>query len=1049
MTIPTGPDSQLSTGIIGSRQLVAVQTFAIARLTSDPVALIPGTFIAVTGRGPKDSNESGKTSFLAAVALLLGDPEWQITSNGTANTVNLLFEPVIAGASTQLVDAADRGYIAGVFAESDGSRPHSVWLQISNDSPHVQVRHNPGVHLLTDGTDDERHRAAPAFYQQLGVEAVGSSEYANQLYGRSPKVLAYVASRGQVRSRPSLLKLEAGTYSPDHIGDALITLSGRSSLLEHDKGQRKALEDKRAKYAKALQRHEEALAREDTMLREAEARDELRRKIGSAVADRRAALARTLLDETARLRSAEVLLPQTAATLKTTTDLLGHLEAQKTAASNLTGLERARETAEQTKEQCLTDLTNAQTEERHLVEELTKAQKTLDEARNLSATHPGETAAALQEQLTLLAQQTAEAEINCGIAQRDARHYADQLRKAEQGQAGLVGEVLNALAAEEDIAGVGLLDQIDLDDQTRDRWEAALHPWRHAVCVAHSDLPIALKALAALPGAVLITEDPERTVTATSPTGDEIPWPEGIRSAPEPARGFLHALAAQTQWTQQPPHSSVGALGVHIVGSFPNPTVGRAALCAHLRARHDEALLSQQKAQNLLAHLARRITLTEAELKRALAFEALPQLLKDHREATDRLTHRRSTLPQVAALLEEAVDAWAMAKAALSGRKQRIEELERRIQETNVTLQNCDAERREQEAVIERHGADTAAADRGLDAEAARTLLNWPADWLPMQYTQLLTEAPLPPAAPHGEQPRERRSAAQLHMAANATVDGCMVALSLRAGTSGYPTVGLAHASRLDDADPGMKADAALQALSEWLTDNEAADADIYTTVEKVRAERLEENVFISRSVETLAEELRHTQEVITQRVAGALDNITTALDQLNRDAGLFGADLHYQIDPPTDTDHSWRCSVTPRWRRNPNGPMLAYDTVTNTAQEKLFSIHLVLAALLAAPHAQGRVLVLDELGDSLGQEHRREVLSAITKVATAHSITVLGTCQDTLMRDVAPVCGQILYFQYPSKSDYLNRPTRMFGYDAQAGRVELTAEQLTRRLAR
>ncbi|MFF5138548.1 hypothetical protein ACFY6U_02145 [Streptomyces sp. NPDC013157] len=238
-------------------------------------------------------------------------------------------------------------------------------------------------------------------------------------------------------------------------------------------------------------------------------------------------------------------------------------------------------------------------------------------------------------------------------------------------------------------------------------------------------------------------------------------------------------------------------------------------------------------------------------------------------------------------------------------------------------------------------------------------------------------------------------------MAANATVDGCMVALTLRSATSGYPTVALAHVSRLDDADPDAKADASLHALSEWLTDNEAADADIHTTVEKVRAARLEENVFVSRSVETLAEELRHTQEVITQRVGGALDNITTALDQLNRDAGLFGANLHYQIDPPTDTDHSWRCSVTPRWRRNANGPMLAYDTVTNTAQERLFSIHLVLAVLLAAPHAQGRALVLDELGDSLGQEHRREVLGAITKVATAHGITVLGRCQDTLMRDV------------------------------------------------
>src|SRR5258707_9295668 len=64
-------------GVIGTRQLIAAQTFDFARLTSHPVAVIPSSFVAVTGRGPRDSNESGKTSFNAAVALLLGDPEWR------------------------------------------------------------------------------------------------------------------------------------------------------------------------------------------------------------------------------------------------------------------------------------------------------------------------------------------------------------------------------------------------------------------------------------------------------------------------------------------------------------------------------------------------------------------------------------------------------------------------------------------------------------------------------------------------------------------------------------------------------------------------------------------------------------------------------------------------------------------------------------------------------------------------------------------------------------------------------------------------------------
>ncbi|MFH8293666.1 hypothetical protein [Streptomyces sp. NPDC018059] len=1031
----TGFAPQLSTGLIGDRQLIAVQTFAIARLTSDPVALIPGTFIAVTGRGPVDSNESGKTSFLAAVSLLLGDPEWQITGNGTPNTTSLLFEPVIAGASTQLVDPAERGYIAGVFAAPDGTHPHTVWLQISSDSPYVQVRHQAGAHLLTDGDDNERHRAAPGFYKQLGTETLGAVEYAHRLYGRSPKVLAYVASRGQVRSRPSLLKLEAGTYSPDRIGDALITLSGRSSVLELDRAQRTDLADKRAEYAAALERHEKRLAREESLLREVEDRADLRDKIRSAEADRRAALARTLLDETARLFSAHQLLPQTRRTLQETADLLGELTAQRQTAANVADLERDCRTSAEAKEQRRTGWSEAQGDERFLAGRLTQDRKELEEARTLSADHTGANSRELRDHLTRLAHRTRQAEINRGISERDAEHYAEQLRAAELGHAGAAGAVLKELASQK-IPSWGLYDQVELDDRRRDFWEAALHPWRDAVCVDSADLPRALEALEALPGSVLISPGPLAGTMAC---------PEGIMAAPAPARPFLNALAGQSHWTRQPAHARVDGLGAHIIGSFPSPVVGRAALLGHLRSRQKDALAAQAETDRLLDRLARRTLLAEADLQRAEAGEALPRLQKKHDDTSTELTRLRQALPQLKILLDQAEEDWATAKNALNSRKSRIEDLGRQIDEATATLKRCEAEQSSQQTVIDQDAAHLAQEAFGQDPEAARALLNWPADWLPTDVTALVTEAPSPPTAAPGDPVRERRSATQLHTAATATVNGCMIVVDHQARTAGYPTVALDQASRITDST--HKAEVALQALGDWLTDTEVGDADVHTEVERVRKERIRENTFIADSVDTLADELRHTQDVIIQRVSGALDNIAKALEQLNREAGLFGTSLHYQIDPPTETEHSWQCFVTPRWRRNPGGHMLAYNTVTNTAQEKLFSIHLVLAALLAAPNAQGRILILDELGDSLGKEHRREVLAAITKVATTYGITVLGTCQDTLMREVTPVCGQILYFHYPSKSDYLNLPTRMFGHDPHRGRVELTAEQLTRRL--
>ena len=53
----------------------------------------------------------------------------------------------------------------------------------------------------------------------------------------------------------------------------------------------------------------------------------------------------------------------------------------------------------------------------------------------------------------------------------------------------------------------------------------------------------------------------------------------------------------------------------------------------------------------------------------------------------------------------------------------------------------------------------------------------------------------------------------------------------------------------------------------------------------------------------------------------------------------------------------------------------------------------------------------MDELGDSLGDRPRRGVITALQRAAGARGITVLGTCQDSVLDDAARVCGEILYF--------------------------------------
>jgi hypothetical protein len=82
-------------GAVGDRDLVCVQTLHIGRLTSDPVPIRPGSFVMVSGQGPTDSNNSGKTTFLATVSLLLADPQWRLGGPSVSGVAELLFDPAV------------------------------------------------------------------------------------------------------------------------------------------------------------------------------------------------------------------------------------------------------------------------------------------------------------------------------------------------------------------------------------------------------------------------------------------------------------------------------------------------------------------------------------------------------------------------------------------------------------------------------------------------------------------------------------------------------------------------------------------------------------------------------------------------------------------------------------------------------------------------------------------------------------------------------------------------------------------------------------------
>ncbi|MDP9458687.1 MAG: hypothetical protein M3Q22_00040 [Actinomycetota bacterium] len=284
------PGADTRSGVIGDRHLLAVQTFDIARLTTYPVPLVPGTFVAVSGVGPKgDSNGSGKTSFLGAVSLLLGESQWRLESDGGRVATGLLWRPQAAGvAAEDRYVPADFGYIVGVFADplpggltDSEARAHLnrtaiiVWLRLSATPKYLRVRWTLGLHVAQAADDTERYAEANQLWNALPAtqgRELGAQRMATALYGEAPRCMAYLDTTLR-KAAPSLLSQQMTEMRPEEIGESLIALTGRDNLLETEQEQRRALAEHTARLADQKNLHTAWLREEDADLDGVRARD--------------------------------------------------------------------------------------------------------------------------------------------------------------------------------------------------------------------------------------------------------------------------------------------------------------------------------------------------------------------------------------------------------------------------------------------------------------------------------------------------------------------------------------------------------------------------------------------------------------------------------------------------------------------------------------------------------------------------------------------------------------------------------------------------------
>ena len=991
-----------SGGIVGRRQLLTVQTIDLGRLTHHPVPLVPSALVAVSGTGPdRDSNGSGKTTFLASVSLLLGDPEWRIATTGGADALGLLFDPDLSGDAAGLYDPARVGYVAGVFAHvtADGSYDQlTVWIRISaDDSPRLAARWAPGVHLAADRDD------ANVVWNGLGRERqIGPTGLVEQLYGGTGRCLAYVTSRGNRDTDTSLMQLQA-RLGPARIGSELIVLLGLEHLIDGER-------DLRAKFADAMQRlavrideHEHQERQWAAALAEIDSRDSARSAVAEGKRLWALRLARKLLDalnERDRLREqiavldlkrtdAEANVRDVEARLAELPDLDGLDDAVAAAAGSANEADEHHRIANELATRRRIELEQLVTRIRELTSDVLAAPPGLsvDDAEQRTES----SAAALDA--ALRASGVAEAEVARAqqrLASITEHGEADPLARAALDDAG--------------VPFTPLLDAIELDEPARSRWEPLLAPWRAALVVPAEDRD---RAIAVAPaGTVLVVADGAATAHL----------PDGVLDAPAGTYRFLRALVDRSA----DPYVDVEA-GIVVAGGFEHELCGRDAAVARARADLDAALVREAEATEHLDRAREGHELALDALRRVRAVAELSAL-------REREVQQSADVAEASRALAEAETGRAAATAAL---------VEARVQRDTAAQArerldaDLDAAREDLERVA-REIADSAGGIERLDVEG------WQRAW---GDTDEAAAAALKDDD-RKEDTLRRRATEQLSVALE------RIGIDSTSG-HGAPTPSIAEVIRarrgLDDDVPATnevrRFDTVAQPLVDWLDDLAEHDATFRHEVEAERARWGQLIVAARIECDTQRDLLDRHRDMVEQQIEVALGQVSARYSELDVAAGGYGAQLRVRSIRPEHPTDLWVWEVTPEWRRGHGGKWLPYTRQANSAMQKQHRTHLVLAALLAAEDPAGRVLIVDEAGNDFGREHLRQVLSAFAHVADTHGVTVIAACQDKVLEEVAALgaARALLWFERLSDASALCRPTRVWGYDDNAERVELT----------
>ena len=536
-----------------------------------------------------------------------------------------------------------------------------------------------------------------------------------------------------------------------------------------------------------------------------------------------------------------------------------------------------------------------------------------------------------------------------------------------------------------------------------------LHALRDAVVVPRAAAELARVALVGQPGAQVIVAD-SLDLAAPPVSANGIRYPSGLES-------LVNALQERFVQRRVPTRADDDALGLSVLGDFPEPLVGRGSLIRRAEREFAAAEATRSTAASALQAAQAGWILAGTRHRAAEAQVRLVAIDEQLRKLDETITDFAGKIGSAKDARQTARETHEDALVKLKTHEGIVEQ--RTHQLKAATDDETSAHKRLNEAIDDRKNIPVEAWSGEFGGTEEEAILLWTANAdcpsAQMQPGSLL-----------------RQTAEELREA--------LAAFEAGGGPHDYITDAQGERAFFADQKAGKpisfeQVAGPLRTRLQGFADHDRATR---VRIESMQAQREQALAKLRVNLGESSDDLTKIQEMVEKTIESTLGLVSRALGPMTK----HGAELEIRNVRPEGAE-PWRCEVTPRWRRSPSGSMVSYREIANGAQVKVFAIQLVLAAVVADSRTKGRVLVLDELGNSLGDVNRRDVLKALSEVAEQRQVTIFGTCQDSVLSDAADFFGELIWFTHATDTDAYNQPTRVWGHDPVHGRVQLTAEWL------